>query len=83
MNPEIVGYVAAILTTAAYVPQVKKIARHKHTQSISLGMYSLLSCGIGGWLIYGIMVDSPSLILANGISLLMVVFILGMKIKHG
>jgi len=83
MNPEIIGYIAAALTTAAYVPQVRKVARHRHTQSLSLGMYLLLSCGIGGWLVYGIMIDSPSLILANSISLLMVLFILGMKIKHG
>jgi MtN3 and saliva related transmembrane protein len=82
MNPEIIGYLAAILTTAAYVPQVAKVARHKHTKSLSLGMYFLLSCGIAGWLVYGIMIDSPSLMFANGISLLMVVFILGMKLKY-
>src|SRR4029077_6361340 len=43
MNPEIIGSIAAILTTAAYVPQVVKVLRHKHTKSISLGMYSILT----------------------------------------
>ena len=83
MNPEIIGGIAAVLTTAAYMPQVVKVARHRHTQSISLGMYCLLSCGIAGWLIYGIMLNSPSLIWANGLSLVMVLFILGMKIRCG
>ena len=83
MNPEIIGGLAAILTTAAYVPQLIKVARYRHTQSLSLGTYSLLSCGVGGWLVYGFMIDSPSLILANSLSLLMIVYILGMKIRHG
>jgi len=83
MNPEIVGYIAAVLTTAAYIPQVLKVARHKHTQSISLGMYVLISGGVGSWFIFGVMINSPSVILANGISFFMIVYILFMKIKHG
>lgn len=83
MDPEIIGYISALLTTAAYVPQVAKVARHRHTKSLSLGMYCLLSCGIAGWLVFGLMIKSPSLIFANGLSLLMVLFILGMKLKHG
>ena len=83
MNPETIGYLAAILTTAAYVPQVAKVARHKQTGNLSLGMYILLSGGITGWLLYGLMIGSPSLIAANGVSLAMVIFILMMKIKYG
>jgi MtN3 and saliva related transmembrane protein len=83
MNPELIGGIAAILTTAAYIPQVIKVARYRHTQSLSLGMYILLSCGIAGWLVYGFMIDSPSLIWANIASLAMILFILGMKVKCG
>jgi MtN3 and saliva related transmembrane protein len=82
MNPELVGYVAAVLTTAAYVPQVIKVARHRHTQSISLGMYCLLTTGIALWAVYGFMIDSPSLELANVLSCAMAGFIMYMKIKH-
>ena len=83
MNPEIIGGLAAILTTAAYVPQVIKVARQRHTKSLSLGTYSMLSCGVGSWLVFGLMIDSPSLIWANALSLLMILFILGMKVRHG
>ena len=83
MNPEIIGYVAAILTIAAYIPQTIKVLREKNTKSLSLGMYLMISSGIAMWLIYGIIIESPSLILANAITLVMSLFILIMKIRHG
>ena len=83
MNPEIIGYIAAFFTTAAYIPQTIKVLREKHTKSLSLGMYLMITCGIATWLIYGIMLGSPSLMLANGITLVMTVMILFMKIRHG
>lgn len=83
MNPEWVGYGAALLTTAAYIPQAIKAYREKHTTGISLAMYSLITLGIFLWLVYGLMVGSPSIIVANGITLILALFILFMKIKHG
>jgi MtN3 and saliva related transmembrane protein len=83
MNPEIIGYIAAILTTAAYVPQTLKVLRHKHTQSLSLGMYSMITTGIALWFVYGVMLESPSLMLANGITFVLAFIILVMKLRHG
>jgi MtN3 and saliva related transmembrane protein len=83
MNPEWIGSLAAIFTTAAYIPQLIKVMRHKHTQSISLGMYVLISCGIACWLVYGLMIGSFSVIVANGVTLVMALVILAMKIRHG
>ena len=83
MNPEWIGYAAAILTTAAYMPQTLKVIREKHTKSLSLGMYSMITSGIGLWCIYGIMIESPSLILANAISFILAPTILVHKIRHG
>lgn len=83
MNPEIIGYLAAILTTAAYIPQTLKVLRDKHTQSLSLGMYSMITSGIALWCVYGVMIGSPSLILANGLTLAMAFTILVMKLRHG
>jgi MtN3 and saliva related transmembrane protein len=83
MNPEIFGSIAAVLTTAAYVPQALKVYREKQTKNLSLGMYSLISTGLFFWLIYGVMMESPSLILANSITLALSCFILCMKIRHG
>lgn len=83
MNPEIIGGIAAILTTAAYIPQSIKIFREKDTQSLSLGMYIMITAGIAMWLIYGIMIESISVTIANGVTLVLVCGILIMKIKHG
>ena len=83
MEAEWVGLLAGVLTTLAYIPQLIKVLRDKHTQSISLGMYVLITCGIASWFIYGWMIDSISLLLANGITFVMAVIILIMKIKHG
>lgn len=83
MNPEIIGGIAAILTTAAYIPQFIKVFREKDTKSLSLGMYSLITSGIFLWLIYGFMIESPSIIWANAITLVLATGILLMKIKNG
>ena len=83
MNPETVGYIAAFLTTAAYVPQLSKVLKHKHTKSISLGMYVLITSGLAAWFVYGVMIDSPSIIIANAITFFMALIILIMKIRHG
>ncbi len=83
MNPEIIGTIAAIFTTAAYIPQTVKVFREKNTKSLSLGMYSMITSGIALWLVYGFMIESISLILANGITLVLAGAILFMKIRHG
>ena len=83
IDPEWFGIPAAILTTAAYIPQALKVFRDKDTKSISLGMYILITMGIGCWCIYGILLESPSLILANGITFVLSMLILVMKIRLG
>lgn len=83
MNPEIIGVIAAIFTTAAYIPQTIKVFREKNTTSLSLGMYLMITTGIAMWLIYGIMIDSFSIILANAVTLVLSLSILFMKIRHG
>lgn len=62
---EIIGYSAAFLTTAAFLPQVLLTWRSGDTRAISLGMYSLFLVGILLWLWYGLMLDSMPIIVAN------------------
>ncbi|MDE3016709.1 MAG: SemiSWEET transporter [Pseudomonadota bacterium] len=83
MNPEWIGYVAAVFTTAAYIPQTIKVFRHRHTAGISLGMYALITCGIALWFVYGVLIDSLPIMLTNGITFVMTSAILVMKIRHG
>ncbi len=73
------GLVAAVLTTAANIPQAFKIIRTKSTQSISTMTYSLLLTGFIVWITYGILDDDLPIILANSISALVSATILFLK----
>ncbi|MDX1470123.1 MAG: SemiSWEET transporter [Flavobacteriaceae bacterium] len=73
---ELIGFTAAILTTAAFLPQVYKIWKTKDVKALSLPMYLMFFLGVGLWLTYGIMIESPSLIVANGITVVSALFIL-------
>ena len=79
----IVGFVAAILTTGAFVPQIVKVWRTRAADDISLGMYSLFTLGVALWLLYGVLIASWPVILANLVTLLLAGAVLVMKIKFG
>ena len=63
------GYVAAVCTTGAYVPQVLKVWRTRATKDISLKMIAVLVTGLVLWLAYGIHKGEVPLVLANSITL--------------
>lgn len=77
------GYLAAAMTTLAFVPQALKTIRTRDTRSISLGMYVVFTIGIAFWLVYGIALGSMPMILSNVVTFLLSATILGLKIKHG
>ncbi len=82
-NMEWAGYLAAVMTTLAFVPQAIKTIRTRDTRSISLGMYVVFTTGIAMWLVYGIALNSMPMILANIVTFLLSATILGLKLKHG
>ena len=77
-----IGFLAAILTTIAFIPQAVKIYKTKSTRDISLPMWLIFSVGVFLWLIYGILIMSLPVILANIVTLLISLFILFFKIKY-
>ena len=79
----ILGYLAAICTTSAFLPQAIKTIKTKETKAISLPMYIILNIGIILWLYYGIFLNAWPIILANAVTLSLTIIILIMKIKHG
>lgn len=79
---ETLGLVAALLTTASFIPQAIKVIKTKHTQDLSLSMYSMFFVGVFLWLIYGIMLNSTPIILANLITLVFSGIILFLKLKY-
>lgn len=79
---EIIGYIGAILTTMAFVPQTIKTIRLKQTKDISLLMYIIFVLGISFWFVYGILINSMPIILANLVSFCLSGTILILKIKY-
>ena len=69
MTAELVGYLAASLTTVSFFPQAVKTLRSGDTRSISLGMYALFTSGVALWALYGVMVGDGPVLLANLITL--------------
>jgi 5'(3')-deoxyribonucleotidase/uncharacterized protein with PQ loop repeat len=65
----IVGSVAAVCTTFAFVPQIRKI-RQTGGREVSYAMLSLYVVGVGLWLYYGILIRAPEVIIANAVSVL-------------
>ena len=78
---EIIGLIAAVCTTFAFVPQVMKVWKTKQTKDLSLRMYSIMFIGILLWLVYGILIDSLSIKLANLVTATLVGTILVYIIK--
>lgn len=83
MNPDIIGSVAATLTTTAFIPQAWQVWRTRHTADISLGMYALFTLGVALWLSYGILLTAWPIIIANSVTLLLAGTVLIMKLKFG
>ena len=77
------GYAAATLTTASFVPQAWLTFRTRDVSGISLGMYSAFTLGIVLWLLYGITLGAWPVIVANVITLVLASAILVMKIMIG
>ena len=79
---EIIGLTAAVLTTSAYLPQAIKTWRTKSAGNLSLLMYLTMFLGILLWLIYGIHLNSLSMILANSVTLLLTFIIIVFKLRY-
>ena len=78
-----VSALAAILTTAAFVPQALHIIRHKETKAISLVMYVAFATGVAFWLLFGILIGNWPIMISNGITLALTSTIVALKIRYG
>jgi MtN3 and saliva related transmembrane protein len=80
---DLIGSVAAVLTTASFIPQAWHSFKTRDVSGISLGMYSVFTVGVALWLVYGILLLAWPLIIANSITLALAATILGMKLRFG
>lgn len=80
---DIVGTVAACLTTVSFVPQAWLSFKTRDVSGVSLGMYSVFTVGVAMWLVYGLLLSAWPIVIANAITLALAVAILGMKVRYG
>jgi MtN3 and saliva related transmembrane protein len=77
----LIGTLAGGLTTIAFIPQVARTWKTGSARDISLFTYLLFSSGVLLWLIYGIRLQALPIVLANGVTLLLSVSILALKVR--
>ncbi len=82
---ELLGYLAAILTTASFIPGVIAVWHMKPAPAMAISslMYIILSLGIAGWFIYGVLIKSRPVIIANGVTFVLTLSILFYKFIYG
>lgn len=76
-----IGYIAATLTTASFIPQAWTTFRTRNVQGISLGMYLLFAVGVSLWLAYGVLMAAWPIVIANAVTLALAGVILAMKLR--
>ena len=80
---ELIGMIAGLLTTVAFLPQAFKIWRSRSARDVSLAMFVCFCVGIVLWVVYGVMLGSLPVILANVVTLCIAATILVFKIRYG
>lgn len=78
-----IGYAAATLTTASFMPQAWLTFKTRDVRGISLGMYSAFTLGIALWLAYGLLIRAWPVVIANVITLALASSILWMRLRFG
>lgn len=79
----LIGTLAATLTTVAFIPQAWMTWKSKRAEGVSLGMYSIFTTGVAMWLLYGLIIGAWPVIIANFFTLALALFILVMKLRFG
>lgn len=79
---DLLGYVAAFLTTASFIPQAALVLRTRQTEGISLLMYSMFTFGVFLWMIYGIFIQAYPVAIANALTLTMSSLILFVAVQE-
>lgn len=79
---ELIGLLAAVLTTSSFVPQVYKAWKSKNVEGVSLTMYLVLFTGVVLWLVYGWKIESLAIISANATTALLLLIIIYLRIRY-
>lgn len=79
---DLVGALAACLTTLSFLPQAWLTFRTRDARGVSLGMYSIFAIGVALWLAYGLLLHAWPIVIANAVTLALALAILAMKLRY-
>ena len=74
-----VGFMAGVLTAFAFLPQVLQTFRTRSAADLSAVMLCAQSAGVALWIVYGVAIASPPVILANTFTLILSLLLLVFK----
>ena len=78
-----IGIIAGILCTISFIPQVYVVIKTRNTKDLSLTTFSIFAVGVFLWFLYGVLINEKPIIIANLATLIMIIVIIAMKLKHG
>jgi MtN3 and saliva related transmembrane protein len=78
----LLGFIAGMLTTISFVPQVLHAWRTKRCDDLSWAMLLTFSAGVMLWLIYGLRLWAMPIIVANAVTLALLLIIMALKIRY-
>jgi MtN3 and saliva related transmembrane protein len=79
---DLIGFAAGVLTTISFIPQVLRTWRLRSARDVSLGMYAVFTSGLVLWLLYGVLIGSWPIIVANVFTVALTISILVMVIRY-
>ena len=79
---ELLGYISAIITTIAFLPQIIKTLKTKSAKDVSMGMFVLFTVGVFLWVIYGFLTNTMPVLIANIVIFCLAVTQILLKIKY-
>jgi MtN3 and saliva related transmembrane protein len=77
-----IGLCAGALTTISFLPQLMVTYRNKSAHGMSYGYLLTFSLGVLLWLIYGIFLHAPPVILTNTVTLGLLILITLLKVRY-
>ena len=81
-STDLLGYVAATLTTFSFVPQVLKIWRRKRADDLSIPAFSAFFLGVLLWVIYASSIRAWPVLIANAVTLVLAAAVLVLSWKY-
>jgi len=80
-SADVIGSAAGTLTTVAFIPQVVRAWKTGSVEDLSLWMLLAFTTGVGLWAVYGIVTDAVPLIITNGLTFVLAMTLLVLKLR--